>query len=87
MVPTKVRALNFFLKKINNYFIIIGTADFMNWASMHARERGAKFWKAFTTGRGNEVGGIPHDTYGMTTRSVHQYVLGVLGKKGLTESE
>jgi hypothetical protein len=27
-----------------------GTADYMNWASNHARVRGAPFWKAFTTG-------------------------------------
>ena len=33
------------------------------------------------------LGGIPHDTYGMTTRSVHQYVLGILNKLGLDESQ
>ncbi|KAJ3037913.1 NAD-dependent glutamate dehydrogenase, partial [Rhizoclosmatium hyalinum] len=32
------------------------------------------------------MGGIPHDTYGMTTRSVHQYVLGILRKLGIQES-
>ncbi|KAJ1953191.1 NAD-dependent glutamate dehydrogenase, partial [Dispira parvispora] len=57
-----------------------GTADFMDWASQHARTRGATFWKAFTTGKSQSLGGIPHDTYGMTTRSVHQYVLGILRK-------
>ena len=30
-------------------------------------------------------GGIPHDKYGMTTRGVHQYVLGALEKMGLKE--
>ena len=59
-----------------------GTAGFMDWASQHARKRGASFWKAFTTGKSQSMGGIPHDTYGMTTRSVHQYVLGILRKLG-----
>ncbi|KAJ1998028.1 NAD-dependent glutamate dehydrogenase, partial [Coemansia sp. S85] len=48
-----------------------GTAGFMDWASQHARKRGAPFWKAFTTGKSQTLGGIPHDIYGMTTRSVH----------------
>lgn len=64
-----------------------GTADFMNWASLHARERGYKFWKSFTTGKSRSLGGIPHDYYGMTTRSIHQYVLGILEKKGLDETK
>ncbi|KAI8619996.1 Glutamate/Leucine/Phenylalanine/Valine dehydrogenase-domain-containing protein [Chytriomyces sp. MP71] len=63
-----------------------GTADYMDWASLHARHRGASFWKAFTTGKSQSMGGIPHDTYGMTTRSVHQYVLGIYEKLGLKES-
>ncbi|KAI8898836.1 Glutamate/Leucine/Phenylalanine/Valine dehydrogenase-domain-containing protein [Globomyces pollinis-pini] len=62
-----------------------GTADMMDWASQHARERGATFWKAFTTGKSQSIGGIPHDTFGMTTRSVHQYVLGIYRKLGLDE--
>ena len=33
------------------------------------------------------MGGIPHDIYGMTTRSVHQYVLGIYRKLGLQETE
>ncbi len=60
-----------------------GTADYMDWASLHARKRGAHFWKAFTTGKSQALGGIPHDLYGMTTRSVHQYVLGIYRKLGL----
>ncbi|KAI9208576.1 Glutamate/Leucine/Phenylalanine/Valine dehydrogenase-domain-containing protein [Polychytrium aggregatum] len=64
-----------------------GTADYMDWASQHARKRGASFWKAFTTGKSQSIGGIPHDTFGMTTRSVHQYVLGIYRKKGLKEEE
>ncbi|KAJ3031779.1 UNVERIFIED_CONTAM: NAD-dependent glutamate dehydrogenase [Siphonaria sp. JEL0065] len=62
-----------------------GTADYMDWASLHAKHRGAKFWKAFTTGKSQSMGGIPHDTYGMTTRSVHQYVLGIYEKLKIDE--
>ncbi|KAJ3065047.1 NAD-dependent glutamate dehydrogenase [Podochytrium sp. JEL0797] len=64
-----------------------GTADYMDWASQHARHRGASFWKAFTTGKSQSMGGIPHDTYGMTTRSVHQYVLGIYRMLNLDESK
>ncbi|KAI8070480.1 Glutamate/Leucine/Phenylalanine/Valine dehydrogenase-domain-containing protein [Gongronella butleri] len=64
-----------------------GTADYMDWASQHARRRGASFWKAFTTGKSQSLGGIPHDTYGMTTRSVHQYVLGIYRVLGLKEED
>ncbi|KAJ3222009.1 NAD-dependent glutamate dehydrogenase [Clydaea vesicula] len=62
-----------------------GTADMMDWASQHARIRGASFWKAFTTGKSQSIGGIPHDIYGMTTRSVHQFVLGIYRKLHLKE--
>ncbi len=61
------------------------TADLMDWASSYAKRRGYPFWKAFTTGKAPANGGIPHDTYGMTTASVHEYVLGILEKLGLTE--
>jgi glutamate dehydrogenase len=64
-----------------------GTADYMDWASQHARRRNATFWKAFTTGKSQCLGGIPHDVYGMTTRSVHQYVLGIYRTFGLKEEE
>lgn len=64
-----------------------GTADFMDWASAHARRRGATFWKAFTTGKSQSLGGIPHDVFGMTTRSIHRYVTGIYAKLGLKESE
>ncbi|RIB12517.1 Glutamate/Leucine/Phenylalanine/Valine dehydrogenase-domain-containing protein [Gigaspora rosea] len=64
-----------------------GTATFVDWASAHARARGAQFWKAFTTGKSQSMGGIPHDLYGMTTRSVHQYVLGIYRKRGLKEAK
>eukprot|EP00126_Sphaerothecum_destruens_P008699 Sdes_comp20318_c0_seq1m13973 len=63
-----------------------GTAEFMDWASQHARSRYATFWKAFTTGKSTSIGGIPHDMYGMTTRSIHQFVVGTLRKVGLEEA-
>eukprot|EP00796_Vickermania_ingenoplastis_P001323 gene1323-769_t len=31
-------------------------------------------WKSFTTGKDPELGGIPHDVYGMTTLSVRAYL-------------
>lgn len=64
-----------------------GSADLMDWASEHARRRGASFWKAFTTGKSQSLGGIPHDVFGMTTRSIHQYVMGIYKKLGLKETE
>jgi len=64
-----------------------GTAEVMNWASKRARERGYKFWKSFSTGKPLSEGGIPHDVYGMTTNSVHEYVLGILRKLGIKEEE
>ncbi len=64
-----------------------GTAELVDWASQHARRRRYPFWKSFTTGKGVEYGGIPHDLYGMTTRGVHQYVLEILAKEGLKEEE
>jgi glutamate dehydrogenase len=64
-----------------------GTAEFMDWASLHARKRGAPFWKAFTTGKSQSLGGIPHDLFGMTTRSIHQYTTGIYRKLGLKEEE
>mmetsp|Transcript_5048 Transcript_5048/g.7107 ORF Transcript_5048/g.7107 Transcript_5048/m.7107 type:complete len:1008 (-) Transcript_5048:48-3071(-) len=63
-----------------------GTAGYMDWASQRAKERGYQFWKAFTTGKSLDRGGIPHDLFGMTTRSIHQYVVGTLNKLGIDES-
>eukprot|EP00052_Salpingoeca_macrocollata_P027944 m.267599 g.267599 ORF g.267599 m.267599 type:complete len:1069 (-) comp22804_c7_seq3:147-3353(-) len=60
-----------------------GTADLMDWASQHARTRGYEYWKAFTTGKSVQFGGIPHDTFGMTTHSVRAYVNGIQRKLGL----
>lgn len=64
-----------------------GSADYMDWASQHARKRGAQFWKAFTTGKSQSLGGIPHDLFGMTTRSIHQYVTGIYEKLGINEAD
>ena len=51
-------------------------ADLMDWASLQARERGYRYWKAFTTGKEASLGGISHKEYGMTTQGVHRYVAG-----------
>ncbi|KAL4069971.1 Glutamate/Leucine/Phenylalanine/Valine dehydrogenase-domain-containing protein [Scleroderma yunnanense] len=66
-----------------------GTADMMDWAAIHARDRGAeKWWKSFTTGKSAEqLGGVPHDTYGMTSLSIRQYVLGIYKQLGLREKD
>jgi glutamate dehydrogenase len=63
------------------------TAELMNWAALYAKRRKYPFWKAFTTGKAPSIGGIPHDTYGMTTAGVHEYVLAILEKMGLKEGE
>ncbi|KAK5154670.1 glutamate dehydrogenase (NADP(+)) gdh1 [Oleoguttula sp. CCFEE 6159] len=59
------------------------TADLVDWATEHARERGAPWWKSFFTGKSPKLGGIPHDRYGMTTLSVREYVLGIYRKLNL----
>lgn len=65
-----------------------GTAEMMDWAALHARARGAPWWKSFTTGKSAaKLGGIPHDKYGMTSLSVRQYILGIYKAYGLKESE
>lgn len=61
------------------------TAELMETAAEQAGARGYKFWKAFTTGKPLSMGGVPHDRYGMTTNSVHEYVAGTLRKLGLKE--
>ena len=63
------------------------TAELMNWAALYARRREYPFWKAFTTGKAPALGGIPHDTFGMTTAGVHEYVLAILEKMGLDEEK
>jgi len=63
------------------------TADLVDWATEHARARGAPWWKSFFTGKSPKLGGIPHDAYGMTTLSVRQYVLGIYRKLNLDPSK
>jgi glutamate dehydrogenase len=63
------------------------TAELMNWAAEYARDRRYPYWKAFTTGKRPSLGGVPHDSYGMTTAGIHEYVLAVLAKLGLRETE
>ncbi len=62
-----------------------GTADLMDWACVRARERGYRYWTAFTTGKEALLGGISHKQYGMTTHGVHRYVLGILRELGIAE--
>ncbi|CAO1613764.1 unnamed protein product [Jaminaea pallidilutea] len=65
-----------------------GTADFMDWAAEHARQRGAPWWKSFTTGKtAATLGGVPHDVWGMTSLSVRQYSTGIIRKLGLSEEQ
>ena len=63
------------------------TAELVDWATEHARQRGAPWWKSFFTGKSPRLGGIPHDAYGMTTLSVRQYVLGIYRKLNLDPSK
>jgi len=63
------------------------TADCMDWTATHTRERGAPFWKSVSTGKGQRMGGIPHDIYGMTSLSVRQYVLGIYDRLGWKEED
>lgn len=63
------------------------TADLVDWATEHARKRDAPWWKSFFTGKSPKLGGIPHDTYGMTTLSVREYVKGVYRKLNLDPSK
>ena len=63
------------------------TADLVDWATEHARARGAPWWKSFFTGKSPKLGGIPHDRYGMTTLSVREYVIGIYRKLNLDPSK
>lgn len=64
------------------------TAGFVDWATLHAKKRGASLgfpWKAFFTGKSPTIGGIPHDEYGMTTLSVRAFTKGVYSKMGVED--
>ena len=64
-----------------------GTAELMEWAALRAKARGYRYWRSFSTGKPVTMGGIPHDLYGMTTNSIHQFVLKSLEKLGLREEK
>jgi glutamate dehydrogenase len=59
----------------------------MDLGAKRAERRGYQFWKALTTGKSTKLGGIPHDTYGMTTNSVHQYGIRLLEELGIREED
>ncbi|KAK9475374.1 Glutamate/Leucine/Phenylalanine/Valine dehydrogenase-domain-containing protein [Dipodascopsis tothii] len=61
------------------------TAGLVDWATLHAKSRGAPWWKSFFTGKSPQLGGIPHDVYGMTSLSVREFVLGIYRKLGVDE--
>ncbi|KAA8912315.1 NAD-specific glutamate dehydrogenase-like protein [Sphaerosporella brunnea] len=63
------------------------TANLVDWATEHARARGAPWWKSFFTGKSTTLGGIPHDVYGMTTLSVREYVNGIYRKLNIDPSK
>ncbi len=63
------------------------TANLVDWATLHAKKRGASFWKSFFTGKNPKLGGIPHDEYGMTTLSVREMVNGIYRKLNLENKE
>lgn len=56
-------------------------------AALHSKRRGNKMWKSFTTGKDTTLGGIPHDVYGMTTRSVRTMVRCIYSKLGFDETK
>merc|ERR550532_3781058 len=62
------------------------TAGYMDLGAELAHKRGYSYWKALTTGKSVKLGGVPHDTYGMTTASVHTYVTELLAKLGEDET-
>lgn len=63
------------------------TAPLMDPAAHYTKKKGYGPWRSITTGKSGTLGGIPHDTYGMTTRSVRQFVQGVQRKLGHKQSE
>eukprot|EP00927_Polykrikos_kofoidii_P003625 TRINITY_DN11462_c0_g1_i1.p1 TRINITY_DN11462_c0_g1~~TRINITY_DN11462_c0_g1_i1.p1 ORF type:complete len:1151 (-),score=146.02 TRINITY_DN11462_c0_g1_i1:283-3735(-) len=63
------------------------TAGFMDHGCELGRARNYPFWKALTTGKSTKLGGVPHDTYGMTTTSVHTFVTELLKELGEDEQK
>lgn len=64
-----------------------GTAGYTDWATLHARSRGAPWWRSFLTGKSPEIGGIPHDEYGMTSLSVRAYVNKIYEKLNIDDAK
>lgn len=64
-----------------------GTSHLVDWATEHAKNRGAPWWKSFFTGKSPKFGGIPHDEYGMTTLSVRAYVEEIYKKKDCKDKQ
>lgn len=56
-------------------------------AAMHAKARGYKHWKSFTTGKDPALGGIPHDSWGMTSVGVRANVERIYKRLGLDETK
>eukprot|EP00929_Paragymnodinium_shiwhaense_P009186 TRINITY_DN11324_c0_g1_i2.p1 TRINITY_DN11324_c0_g1~~TRINITY_DN11324_c0_g1_i2.p1 ORF type:complete len:905 (+),score=217.21 TRINITY_DN11324_c0_g1_i2:153-2867(+) len=63
------------------------TAGYMDLGAEMAKQRGYQYWKALTTGKSVDLGGVPHDTHGMTTCSVHTYVTELLRELGEKEED
>jgi len=61
--------------------------DFPSTAAKFAKYKGYPQWKSLTTGKDPADGGIPHDTYGMTTTSVRAFVEGIYHKFGLDQTK
>ncbi|CUM54255.1 unnamed protein product [Debaryomyces tyrocola] len=64
-----------------------GTAQYVDWATLHAKARGAPWWKSFLTGKNPKLGGIPHDEYGMTSLSVRAYVNKIYEKLNIDDAK
>ncbi|KAH3901483.1 related to NAD-specific glutamate dehydrogenase [Saccharomycodes ludwigii] len=64
-----------------------GTATFVDWATTHARKRNCPWWKSFLTGKSQDLGGIPHDVYGMTSLGVRAFVESIYEKEDLLDSK
>ncbi|KAL3229247.1 NAD-specific glutamate dehydrogenase [Nakaseomyces bracarensis] len=64
-----------------------GSAGFVDWATNHARSRNCPWWKSFLTGKSPDLGGIPHDEYGMTSLGVRSYVNELYETLGLQDTK
>lgn len=53
--------------------------------ALYSKQRGYSAWTSFTTGKDPQMGGIPHDVYGMTTHSVRTFVRCIYEKLGMDE--